>query len=61
MSKERADDFCKEILELDGFPAWVIGKVEKGNRTAIISENAVVLDVPDEKITKHGELNAFAN
>lgn len=48
MAKESADDFCRELRVLDGFPAWVIGRVERGNHSAVISDNATVLEVTGE-------------
>lgn len=46
---EHADAFVKEIQELDGAPAWIIGKVveniSSGPNSAYISENVTVIDV----------------
>lgn len=48
MAKESADDFCRELQVLDGYPAWVIGRVEQGSRSAVISDDATVVEVTGE-------------
>jgi len=45
ISKENADKFCKEIEEIEGEPAWIIGTVEEGDRTAVIVDNPNVIEV----------------
>jgi selenide, water dikinase len=45
MSKENAEKFCKEIEELDSYPAWIIGRVVKGSKKAKIVENVSILEV----------------
>jgi selenide,water dikinase len=45
LPKDVAEAFCKEIEELDGEPAWIVGEVVKGERTAEISKTPKVLEV----------------
>lgn len=45
LSKENAIKFCEELQELDGRPAWIIGDVVKGLKTAEISEDYKILEV----------------
>lgn len=62
MTKDCAEEFCREIQEVDDCPAWVIGRVEKGDHSAIISEDVTILEVPDENTKvvdrKDGEISA---
>ncbi len=30
MPKDKAEGFCREIEETEGYPAWIIGDVEPG-------------------------------
>lgn len=46
LPKEAASAFCKEIEEEEGLPAWIIGEVEKGERTARIVESPLITEVP---------------
>ena len=47
LEPEKASQFCKEIEELDGFPAWIIGRVEEGGgRSARFAEDLHVINVP---------------
>lgn len=45
LSKDSADGFIKELLQLDGHPAWIIGDVVIGNRKATITKNVNILEV----------------
>lgn len=45
MSREDAEGFIKELQELDGHPAWVIGDVVSGTRKAMIVEDVSILEV----------------
>ncbi|XP_022231117.2 inactive selenide, water dikinase-like protein [Drosophila obscura] len=45
MPREDAVAFCKDIKREDDYPAWIIGRVESGNRKATITENPSVIDV----------------
>jgi len=38
-----AEAFCKEIEELEGCPAWIIGTVEVGERGASIAQNPTII------------------
>lgn len=44
-SVEAAEGFIKEISEGDGQPAWIIGSVKEGERTAAISPSVRVIEV----------------
>jgi len=44
-SKEAAEAFCKEVEELDGRPAWIVGRVVAGTNTARLAENVRIIDV----------------
>jgi len=48
-SQEAAEQFCQEIYELDGFPAWIIGRViaanDPENPRAFLSENLEIIEV----------------
>lgn len=46
MPREQAVAFCKEIEKVDGFPAWIIGIVERGDRTARIADSPRIIDFP---------------
>lgn len=43
---ENAAAFCKDILAQEGLQAWIIGVVEKGDRTAKIIEKPRIVEVP---------------
>ena len=45
---EQAAAFCKELQAEEGYPAWIIGVVEKGDRTARIVEKPRIIEVPSE-------------
>jgi len=45
MKKECAEDFCKSIKEIEGYDAWVIGKVVEGNKDAAIISNPRIIEV----------------
>lgn len=47
LPRDRAENFCADIERVDGQPAWVIGYVEHGNRTARIAEEMEVIEVPE--------------
>ncbi len=56
----RSDDFNRvkllfqDIEKQEGYQAWIIGIVEKGNRTARIIDKPRVIEVPAKE--KDGEL-----
>jgi len=45
LPKDKAEDFCREIEQLDGEPAWIIGDVVKGQKNCVIDGNVKILEV----------------
>ncbi|KAF1778529.1 PurM-like, N-terminal domain [Phytophthora cactorum] len=43
-----ADAYIKELRELDGKPAWVVGRVVAGSKDANIVPNPTIIEVPPE-------------
>ncbi|GLG98799.1 SelD_2 protein [Gryllus bimaculatus] len=54
LPRERAHAYCKDIQKQEGYQAWIIGIVEKGNRTARMIDKPRVIEVPEKE--KDGEL-----
>lgn len=54
LPREQAAAYCKDIEKTEGYQAWIIGIVEKGNRTARIIDKPRVIEVPAKE--KDGEL-----
>lgn len=54
LPREQAAAFCKDIEKTENCQAWIIGIVEKGNRTARIIDKPRVIEVPAKE--KDGEL-----
>ena len=54
LPREQAAAFCKDIEKQEGYQAWIIGIVEKGQRTARIIDKPRVIEVPAKD--KDGEL-----
>jgi len=54
LPREQAAAYCKDIEKQEGYQAWIIGIVEKGNRTARIIDKPRVIEVPARE--KEGEL-----
>lgn len=54
LPREQAAAFCKDIEKQEGYQAWIVGIVEKGNRTARIIDKPRVIEVPAKE--KEGEL-----
>ena len=54
LPREQAASYCKEIEKQEGYQAWIIGIVEKGNRTARIIDKPRIIEVPAKE--KEGEL-----
>jgi len=54
LPREQAAAYCKDIEKTEGYQAWIIGIVEKGNRTARIIDKPRVIEVPAKE--KEGEL-----
>ncbi|KAG5897304.1 hypothetical protein JTB14_011467 [Gonioctena quinquepunctata] len=46
LPREQAAAYCKDIEKQEGYQAWIIGIVEKGNRTARIIDKPRVIEVP---------------
>jgi len=48
-SQEAAENFCIELQELDGHPAWIVGRVvpatDPSKRKAYIREDANVVEI----------------
>eukprot|EP00457_Paulinella_chromatophora_P008202 gb/GEZN01008231.1/.p1 GENE.gb/GEZN01008231.1/~~gb/GEZN01008231.1/.p1 ORF type:complete len:316 (+),score=42.70 gb/GEZN01008231.1/:187-1134(+) len=45
LPEDKAVQFCKDILAEDGHPAWIVGKVVDGDRTAKIMPNPTIIQV----------------
>jgi len=46
LPREQAAAYCKDIQNQEGFQAWIIGIVEKGNKTARIIDKPRIIEVP---------------
>jgi selenide,water dikinase len=46
LPREQAAAYCKDIQMQEGFNAWIIGIVEKGNKTARIIDKPRIIEVP---------------
>lgn len=46
LPREQAAAYCKDILNQEGYQAWIIGIVEKGNKTAKIIDKPRIIEVP---------------
>ena len=49
-----SNSFFQDIEKQEGYQAWIIGIVEKGNRTARIIDKPRIIEVPAKE--KDGEL-----
>jgi len=47
LPKEKASEFCADILEQENRPAWIIGSVIPGTRTARIADDVQIIEVPE--------------
>jgi len=47
LPKEKAANFCADILEQESRPAWIVGSVVAGTRTARIVDDVKITEVPD--------------
>ncbi|KAK7590086.1 hypothetical protein V9T40_001699 [Parthenolecanium corni] len=54
LPREQAAAYCKDIEKQEGYQAWIIGIVEKGNRSARIIDKPRVIEVPAKE--KDGSL-----
>jgi selenide,water dikinase len=50
LPSDQAAAYCKDILAQEGHQAWIIGVVEKGDRTAKIIDKPRIIEVPVENI-----------
>jgi len=46
LPKDAATAFCREIEEVEGLPAWTVGEVVRGERTAQIVDSPLITEVP---------------
>lgn len=47
--EEKAERFCKELEELDGFPAWIIGRItDDSDRKARIADDVTIVETLGE-------------
>lgn len=44
-SREAAEAFCREIEEIDGKPAWIVGRVVEGERKARIIDEPTIFEI----------------
>lgn len=51
LPKEKAADFCADILEQEDRPAWIVGSVVPGTRTAYIVDDVKITEVPETNWT----------
>lgn len=54
LPREQAAAYLKEIDKQEGYQAWIIGMVDKGERTARIIDKPRIIEVPAKE--KEGEL-----
>ncbi len=54
LPREQAASFCKDIEKQEGYPAWIVGIVEKGNHSARVIDKPRIIEVPSKD--KAGEL-----
>lgn len=54
LPREQAAAYCKEIQQIEGYHAWIIGIVEKGDKTARIIDKPRIIEVPAKET--EGEL-----
>lgn len=40
-----AEDYCREIYKIEGYKAWIIGKVQEGNKTVELSKDILIMEV----------------
>ncbi|KAH7936368.1 hypothetical protein HPB52_021768 [Rhipicephalus sanguineus] len=46
LPKEKAQAYCAEIEQLEGYPAWIIGDVVEGEQVAKLTDSPRVIEVP---------------
>jgi len=47
LPKEKAADFCADMLVQDNRPAWIVGSVVPGTRMARIADDVKITEVPE--------------
>jgi len=47
LPKEKTASFCADILEQENKPAWIVGSVLPGTRTARIADDVKITEVPE--------------
>ena len=55
MPEENAKEYSQELLELDGTPSWIVGRVLAATnpmeaRTARLSSDVEIIEVPHESV-----------
>jgi selenide, water dikinase len=50
LPREHAAAYCKDIENEEGYQAWIIGVVEKGERTAKIIDKPTIIEVPAKDV-----------
>lgn len=56
LPREQAASFCKEIAKQEGYAAWIVGIVEKGDRSARIIDKPRVIEVPAKEEEEEEDL-----
>ena len=46
LPREQAAAYCREIEKTEGYPAWIVGVVEQGDKTARMIEKPRCIEVP---------------
>jgi len=49
LPREQAAAYCKDMERLEGSQSWIIGIVEKGDRTARVIEKPRIIEVPSKE------------
>lgn len=46
LPRAAAANYCKDLEKLEGIQAWIVGVVEKGDRTARVIDKPRIIEVP---------------
>ena len=46
LPRASATAYCKDLEKEDGIQSWIVGRVEKGDRTARIIDKPRIIEVP---------------
>eukprot|EP00049_Salpingoeca_infusionum_P025908 m.22494 g.22494 ORF g.22494 m.22494 type:complete len:287 (+) comp8396_c0_seq1:377-1237(+) len=59
--QDQAEGFCTEIEAIDGVPAWIIGRVVDGTKTARLTEDCKVMEVvtPEVRSSRYAPMVMF--